>query len=69
MCRSVRALGLVSFGWIASWVCLAAVLPAAADESPVRQPGPLLQSLLDGDLRELTKSCSRSAWRAAIIGT
>ena len=51
MCKSVRALGCMVFCMVAVWECAAVVFPAAADESPAYQPGPLLQSMLDGDLR------------------
>ena len=48
---SIRALGGMLF-WMASvGGCAAVALPAAAGESPAYRPGPLLQSMLEGDLR------------------
>ena len=51
MCKSVRALGRMVFWMVTVCECAAVISPAAADESPAYQPGPLLQSMLDGDLR------------------
>jgi len=48
---SIRALGGMLF-WMASvGGCAAVVLPAAAGQSPAYRPGPLLRSMLEGDLR------------------
>ncbi len=69
MFKSVRALGCLVLGLAA--VCGSAVVvpPAAADESPGYRPGPLLQSMLEGDLRGVDEIVFAVRVPGAITGT
>jgi len=51
MCNPIRALRRMVLWTVAVWASAAVELPAAAGESPAYRPGPLLQSMLEGDLR------------------